>query len=172
MGQHTNTVRMHEHQDGHADTRDPVCGMAVDPHEAAGTAVHDGHTYYFCSPSCRERFQAEPEQYVGREAEATASSRPPSGDEAVEYTCPMHPEVRQRGPGACPKCGMALEPVTAAAPATRTEYTCPMHPEIVRQEPGFCPICGMALEPRTVTVEDEANPELRDMTRRFWVAPA
>jgi P-type Cu+ transporter len=171
MGQHTNTAHMQEHRDGHADTRDPVCGMTVDPREAAGTAVHDGHTYYFCSPSCRERFQAAPETYVERRsAEVIDTSRPPSGDEAVEYTCPMHPEVRQRGPGACPTCGMALEPVTAAAPPTRTEYTCPMHPEIVRQEPGFCPICGMALEPRTVTVEDEANPELRDMTRRFWVS--
>jgi Cu+-exporting ATPase len=172
MGQHTNTARMQEDRDGHTDTRDPVCGMTVDPHEAAGTAVHDGHTYYFCSPSCRERFQAAPETYVEhRGAEATDSRRrTPSGDEAVEYTCPMHPEVRQRRPGACPKCGMALEPVTAAVPMTRTEYTCPMHPEIVRLEPGFCPICGMALEPRTVTVEDEANPELRDMTRRFWVS--
>jgi P-type Cu+ transporter len=172
MGQHTNTARMQEDRDGHTDTRDPVCGMTVDPHEAAGTAVHDGHTYYFCSPSCRERFQAAPETYVEhRGAEATDSRRrTPSGDEAVEYTCPMHPEVRQRRPGACPKCGMALEPVTAAVPMTRTEYTCPMHPEIVRLEPGFCPICGMALELRTVTVEDEANPELRDMTRRFWVS--
>ncbi len=69
------------------------------------------------------------------------------------------------GPGACPKCGMALEPVSAA-PLTRTEWTCPMHPEIVRDEPGSCPICGMALEPRTVTLEEQ-NPELDDMTRRF-----
>jgi Cu+-exporting ATPase len=163
---------MHEHRDGHADTRDPVCGMTVDLREAAGTAVHDGHTYYFCSPSCRERFQAAPDTYVERRSAEVIdiSRRTPSGDEAVEYTCPMHPEVRQRGPSACPKCGMALEPVTAAAPATRTEYTCPMHPEIVRPEPGFCPICGIALEPRTVTVEDEENPELKNMSRRFWVS--
>ena len=77
----------------------------------------------------------------------------------------MDPEVRRKGPGACPKCGMALEPVVAA-PTTKTEWTCPMHPEIVRDEPGSCPICGMALEPRTVTLEDK-NPELDDMTRRF-----
>ena len=77
-----------------------------------------------------------------------------------EYTCPMDPEVRQQGPGDCPKCGMALEPVVAALPATKTEYTCPMHPEIVRDAPGSCPICGMALEPRTVSVEEEKNPEL------------
>ena len=83
----------------------------------------------------------------------------------------MHPEVHQPTAGACPKCGMALEPVIAA-PALKTEYVCPMHPEIVRSEPGFCPLCGMALEPRTVSLEEEANPELTDMTRRFWVSLA
>ena len=81
----------------------------------------------------------------------------------------MDPEVRQRGGGACPKCGMALEPLDPAAAPTKTEYTCPMHAEIVRDEPGLCPICGMALEPRTVTLTEESNPELEDMTRRFWV---
>jgi P-type Cu+ transporter len=65
---------------------------------------------------------------------------------------------------------MVLEPELPAPPATKTEYTCPMHPEIVRSEPGTCPICGMALEPRTVTVQEEENPELRDMARRFWVS--
>jgi P-type Cu+ transporter len=83
------------------------------------------------------------------------------------YTCPMHPEVRQRGPGNCPKCGMTLEPVVAARP--RTEWTCPMHPQIVRDAPGSCPICGMALEPRTVGAGEGADPELVDMTRRFWI---
>ncbi|MCZ7599178.1 MAG: copper-translocating P-type ATPase [Gammaproteobacteria bacterium] len=86
------------------------------------------------------------------------------------HTCPMHPEVRQEGPGSCPKCGMALEPLAPAAPAARIEYTCPMHPEIVRDQPGACPKCGMALEPRTVTAGDDDNPELRDMSRRFWFA--
>ena len=83
------------------------------------------------------------------------------------YTCPMHPEVRQRGPGNCPKCGMALEPVVASGP--QTEWTCPMHPQIVRERPGSCPICGMALEPRTVGPVDGPDPELVDMTRRFWI---
>ena len=86
------------------------------------------------------------------------------------HTCPMHPEIRREGPGSCPKCGMALEPEGIPASATRTEYTCPMHPEIVRDEPGNCPKCGMALEPRTVTLEEEENPELKDMTRRFWIS--
>jgi Cu+-exporting ATPase len=88
------------------------------------------------------------------------------------YVCPMDPEVRQAAPGPCPKCGMALEPEMPLAPATRVEYTCPMHPEIVRTEPGACPICGMALEPRTVTVEEEQNPELAQMSRRFWISVA
>ena len=86
-----------------------------------------------------------------------------------EYTCPMHPDVRHKGPGVCPKCGMALEPVTLTGPAAKTEYVCPMHLEIVRSEPGSCPICGMALEPRTIAADEEENAELKDMTRRFWV---
>jgi P-type Cu+ transporter len=84
----------------------------------------------------------------------------------------MDPEVRQMGPGACPKCGMALEPVVPVTPAMRTQWTCPMHPEIVRDAPGSCPICGMALEPTTVAAEEEENHELRDMRRRFWVSTA
>ena len=84
------------------------------------------------------------------------------------YTCPMHPEIRQEGPGSCPKCGMALEPLAEPVPTTRTEYTCPMHPEIIQDHPGSCPKCGMALEPRTVA-EEEDNEELIYMTRRFWV---
>jgi P-type Cu+ transporter len=92
-----------------------------------------------------------------------------SGKDTRAYVCPMCPEVRQIGPGPCPKCGMALDPESPALPANKTEYTCPMHPEIVRAEPGSCPICGMALEPRTVTIEED-NPELRDMTRRFWIS--
>jgi Cu+-exporting ATPase len=92
-------------------------------------------------------------------------------EDGSHYVCPMCPEVRETKPGACPSCGMALErdvPISA----TRTDYTCPMHPEIVRSGPGSCPICGMALEPRTISATEEENPELRSMTRRFWVAAA
>ncbi|MEQ1583617.1 MAG: copper-translocating P-type ATPase, partial [Candidatus Nitrotoga sp.] len=86
------------------------------------------------------------------------------------YTCPMHPEVHQATPGSCLKCGMALEPVdTLSDKPDITEYVCPMHPQIVRSEPGDCPICGMALELRTVAAKEE-NPELDDMTRRFWIS--
>src|ERR1700733_11973175 len=84
----------------------------------------------------------------------------------------MHSEVVQNGPGDCPKCGMALEPMTPPAPTSKVDYTCPMHPEIVRDAPGSCPICGMALEPRTVSVGEEPNPELAQMTRRFWACVA
>jgi P-type Cu+ transporter len=97
------------------------------------------------------------------------TSRTPAPSSGRVYVCPMCPEVRETNPVPCPTCGMALEP-ESVLPATRTEYTCPMHPEIVRSEPGSCPICGMALEPRTVTAQEEANPELRHMTRRFWVS--
>ncbi|HJT79308.1 MAG TPA: heavy metal translocating P-type ATPase [Gemmataceae bacterium] len=144
---------------------DPVCGMTVDPEKAAGVAHHEGRTYYFCNTHCLHRFEAEPQRYV--EGVPAQPSRPaPPG---TVYTCPMHPEVRQDQPGACPKCGMALEPATLTAPRTKVEYTCPMHPQIVRDQPGSCPICGMALEPRTVTVEEGPNPELADISRRFWV---
>ena len=142
--------------------------MKVDPAKAAGRSEYKGTTYYFCNPGCLEKFRSDPERYL-RPKPAPAPSK--SGAKAVEYTCPMDPEVRQLGPGACPKCGMALEPATITPPTTRTEYTCPMHPEIVRNEPGACPICGMALEPREVTGE-EANPELTQMRRRFWISVA
>ena len=82
------------------------------------------------------------------------------------YTCPMHPEVSQSAAGPCPKCGMALERPPGDAGGTR--YRCPMHPEVVAEEPGPCPECGMALEAETVSMEEEENPELADMTRRFW----
>lgn len=147
---------------------DPVCGMTVDPASAAGSHKHDGKTYYFCNPSCLERFKAEPTNFLG---DAKASGPLSSASDEVEYICPMDPEIHQRGPGSCPKCGMALEPAMYSAPPTRTEYTCPMHPEVVRSEPGACPICGMALEPREITVE-EVNHELIDMTRRFWASLA
>ena len=87
------------------------------------------------------------------------------------YTCPMHPEVSQPKPGNCPKCGMALEPVTPQlGESNQGKYTCPMHPEILRSEPGSCPKCGMALEPIAPKEQDEENAELRDMKRRFLLA--
>jgi len=95
------------------------------------------------------------------------------GEVMSSYTCPMHPDVRQQEPGSCPKCGMALEPAGVPERNERTEWVCPMHPAIVREEPGTCPICGMALEPRSLgSAEADENPELKDMSRRFWFAVA
>jgi Cu+-exporting ATPase len=101
----------------------------VDPHTAKHRHEHHGHTYYFCNPKCREKFIAEPGKYLAGEA---AKEEVPAG---TTYTCPMHPEIRQIGPGSCP-------------------------------------ICGMALEPELVSLDDSPNPELIDMTRRFWIALA
>lgn len=146
---------------------DPVCGMTVEPEKAAGHSEYQGKHFSFCSLGCKKKFDAEPERYLRPQRH---DGRPATSSDAnMEYICPMDPEVHQMGSGSCPKCGMALEPATVAPPSVRTEYTCPMHPEIVRSEPGSCPICGMALEPREVTAE-EANPELQDMTRRFWLS--
>jgi len=101
---------------------------------------------------------------------ATPSPAKPAAANDVAYVCPMCPEVRERKPGACPSCGMALEAELPLV-AIRAEYICPMHREIVRRDPGSCPICGMALEPHMVsTSAGEVNPELRDMTRRFWIS--
>lgn len=150
--------------------KDPVCGMTVSPEKAAESIDFAGETFYFCGRGCAAKFRENPEKYVVRDQPQPAPEPAVFPRAAgASYTCPMHPEVRQKGPGSCPKCGMALEPEVAPALSARAEYTCPMHPEIVRSEPGNCPICGMALEPREVTAE-EANPELRDMTLRFWIS--
>jgi Cu+-exporting ATPase len=182
----------HEHMSGTMQpapntVRDPVCGMYVDPAKARGSSEYQGKTYYFCSPRCVERFNAEPEKYLAPKPPQSqlvqlggiAPAKPaalsplqmpvkeaPAQKGNVTYVCPMDPEVREPKPGPCPMCGMALEPEAV-------EYTCPMHPEIVRNTPGNCPICGMALEPRVAAgVHAEDDSELRSMTRRFWVGVA
>ena len=91
---------------------DPVCGMAVDPHKTPHRAEHGGHPYYFCSARCREKFVQDPARYL---RSGVAGPPVPSVPEGTIYTCPMHPEIRQIGPGSCPICGMALEPVLATA---------------------------------------------------------
>src|ERR1700728_3785055 len=174
--------------------KDPVCGMTVNPDRAAAQSVHDGKTFYFCGQSCAKKFAASPEKYLGaassapinsapaqptrirsaRDGSSTPASKgtPRKQSVAMDYICPMDPEVHQDHPGPCPKCGMALEPAIPTQPTTRVEYTCPMHPQIVRPGPGACPICGMALEPRTVIAEEPENPEMVSMTRRFWASVA
>jgi Cu+-exporting ATPase len=162
---------MSEHHHRHSDhgpakpsATDPVCGMTVDPATAKHRRDHDGEDYVFCSARCAEKFEAAPESYLSGKTPA-----PAQGAEDEDHICPMCEGVRQKGPGTCRKCGMALEPA-ARGPRKATRYTCPMHPEIVRDEPGDCPICGMALEPTTVTLEREPSPELASMTRRLWIA--
>src|SRR5687767_7904346 len=108
--------------------RDPVCGMTVDPHTARHRHDHAGRTYYFCSAGCLARFAADPAKYLA----PAQSKQPEPVPEGTIYTCPMHPQIRQVGPGSCP-------------------------------------ICGMALEPELVSAETGPNPELADMSRRFWV---
>ena len=161
--------------------KDPVCGMTVDPATAKHTSENAGIKHYFCCAGCANKFKASPEKYLNRSTPelvtlgvpaaargSKADDRRPTTEDR-SYVCPMCSEVRESKPGACPSCGMALEPEVPVV-ATRTDYTCPMHPEIVRSQPGSCPICGMALEPRTITTAgEEDNPELHDMTRRFWV---
>jgi P-type Cu+ transporter len=88
---------------------DPVCGMKVEPDKAAGHHEHDGTTYHFCSEGCLDKFKEDPESYLDSEKRAAKKKAAPKD---AMYTCPMHPEVRQKGPGDCPKCGMALEPET------------------------------------------------------------
>ncbi len=163
---------------------DPVCGMAVTEASEHHT-THEGRTYYFCSASCLEKFNTSPAQHLHDRAHsdpapdhtgcsehaahpAADSPAAPTGKPAL-YTCPMHPEVEQQGPGNCPKCGMALEPKGAPLATANTRYTCPMHPEVIQDHPGSCPKCGMALEAITMEAEEETG-ELDDMTRRLQVS--
>lgn len=151
---------------------DPVCGMTVDPKTAAAVYEYAGQKYYFCNPGCKEKFKADPAKYLNKDDSKPEKMEPPK--EGVFYICPMDPEVRESKPGACPKCGMALEPETIVEEDDESdiEYTCPMHPEVISDKPGSCPKCGMALEPKEVSAKTKPNLELDDMTRRFWISLA
>jgi P-type Cu+ transporter len=160
---------------------DPICGMTVDP-AAALSAERDGQTVYFCSEFCRQKFLAGEVPAEGKhgcchgQLSPMLAIQPQAGKAAVpakgsKYICPMCEGVESDKPAECPKCGMALEPASPAPAAPRTIYTCPMHPEIEQDLPGQCPICGMDLEPKTISAAaPEEDAELRQMTRRFWVA--
>ncbi|KAA0585392.1 heavy metal translocating P-type ATPase (plasmid) [Azospirillum oryzae] len=133
-GQDHHGYHHHAGPDDRTTVKDPVCGMMVDPERTAHHAEHDGHSFHFCSVRCHDKFVADPEQYLKPEAKPAAPEEAgrASPQRGVIYTCPMHPEIRQEGPGNCPICGMALEPVGAG-------------------------------------IEEGPNPELADMTRRFWI---
>ncbi len=149
--------------------------MTISPATAKWRHNHDGLEFLFCCEGCLKKFAAEPAKYLG-----TKPAAAPAGAQAATapiYTCPMHPSIRRSAPGACPICGMALEPlIAAAAPAHEVRYRCPMDPEVESEQPGACPKCGMALEARIslsgAPGEEPPNPELIDMTRRFWVSAA
>src|SRR5271166_6065252 len=104
-----------------AEEHDPVCGMKVDPSKAAASVEYQGATVYFCSQGCAAKFRAAPEKYIPAKPVTIAPQPAAKAESQGEYTCPMHPEIRQIGPGNCPKCGMALEPATAPPPARRIE---------------------------------------------------
>ena len=112
-----------------ANDKDPVCGMTVDPESAAAQEDYQGKTWYFCSEHCHSKFQADPEVYTKPEQDHKHGNEPATGTCAegtcnagsTIYTCPMHPEIEQQGPGACPKCGMALEPRTVEAEEDTSE---------------------------------------------------
>src|ERR1051326_91954 len=137
--------------------KDPVCNMDVDPANARGSAEYKGHTYYFCSPGCVTRFNADPEKHL--------APRP------LSAATPKIQMVQIGGIAAAPPTTKPAQDQSSGK-GTVT-YTCPMHPEIVRNGPGNCPICGMALEPRVAAgVHPEDDSELRSMQRRFWVGVA
>jgi Cu+-exporting ATPase len=156
---------------------DPICHMEVDEATAL-RAEKDGQVFYFCCEHCRQKFLQPTAVASPQPAPVMLGIKPrqpvapaPAGRTSV-YFCPMCPGVESDRPGACPKCGMALEPAGMPATQTRTIYTCPMHPEIEQDRPGTCPKCGMALEPKLAPVAaiPEEDDEVRDMTRRLWVA--
>ncbi|HEY3045597.1 MAG TPA: heavy metal translocating P-type ATPase, partial [Vicinamibacterales bacterium] len=141
---------------------DPVCGMTVDPARAAGSVDHHGTTYYFCSKGCVEKFKANPDRFL-------SGTRPPSLDGSHSSSG----AASVASPPLLTIAGLKRAPATSSQPLTSnlqplpSRYTCPMHPEVVSDRPGACPKCGMALEP-FIVVSDAPNPELVDMTRRFW----
>jgi Cu+-exporting ATPase len=123
---HTHHGHVAQPADSGAKARDPVCGMTVDPATSKHRFDYHGATYHFCSAGCRTKFAADPQAYLDKSKPKAAAP------EGAIYTCPMHPQIRQVGPG-------------------------------------NCPICGMTLEPEVASLDTPPNPELADMTRRFWV---
>jgi Cu+-exporting ATPase len=182
--------RKHVAPDQQAGAIDPICGMTVDPAAAKDSHVHDGQTYYFCCAGCRETFAADPARHL--EAKSHTHAVAPAGHGVKDPVCgmPVDPATAKHrhtheGHPYCfcsAKCRerFIAGPMTYLNPEARAPepvvlgavYTCPMHPEIRQEGPGSCPICGMAVEPELVTASSGPNPELADMTRRFWIGLA
>ncbi|HET9368654.1 MAG TPA: heavy metal translocating P-type ATPase [Vicinamibacterales bacterium] len=158
--------------DGDGRVLDPVCGMRIAPATARGGAFeHRGTTYHFCSPGCREAFAADPDGWLARGPKGMPKAQPASitlgrSHKAAAPASGTGPPQHQHG-----AANAAAAPPIGGDPALPI-YTCPMHPEVRQRGPGECPICGMALEPEAISLETPENVELRDMTRRFWIAAA
>ncbi|HEV7798681.1 MAG TPA: HAD-IC family P-type ATPase, partial [Pyrinomonadaceae bacterium] len=172
--------QLHESDDKNNPTViDPVCGMSVDPDSAAGSFEHKGQTYYFCSKHCLEKFRNDPASFIDKSSQPARSQNHVrervafATEDATNETAPVADASAsdKNGPVATAR-GSDRSQVADASASDKITYTCPMHPEIVRDAPGSCPICGMALEPRTISLDDEENPELVEMSRRFWVSVA
>jgi len=143
--------------------KDPVCGMTIEDKDAAATSSFKGTMYHFCSSSCKDKFDKDPGSY-GREIKPAEAERRP-------LIKPARPSGEMKhAVSSCPTCSKPLIPDEPHVHSDKNEYTCPMHPEVVRDAPGSCPICGMALEPKTITADEQENPELSDMTRRFTIS--
>ncbi|MEO6394790.1 MAG: heavy metal translocating P-type ATPase [Devosia sp.] len=177
----------HEAKEAKTSTAiDPVCGMTV---AAEGNPLHtnfEGKAYYFCSQSCLDKFSASPRKYLEAKPFSPPRVKSPAAADVrpdLRLAPRNHDQVgAAQSHGARAGHGHSVQPAPmpeadqpktvspTAEPPTGTKWTCPMHPEIVRDGPGSCPICGMALEPMVASLDDKPNPELVDMTRRFWVA--
>ncbi len=144
---------------------DPVCGMKVNPDQTPYKYENDRHHYAFCSAYCLECFKKDPNLFLQKNTQSIVSHEPVR---ETDYTCPMHPEIKQDHPGTCRECGMALESSIPHEDSHRTIYTCPMHPEIQQDSPGNCPICGMTLEPKQIEAHADHG-EYREMKKRFWI---
>ena len=174
---------------------DPVCGMAVDPQTAKHKATHQGRPYFFCCSGCKAKFEADPGRYLKKddksapcscsatEVEEDAVTDPVCGMTVSPHTAKYRADYEGRPIYFCSAgCKVKfqtnpkryLEPDAFASPPVPEGaiYTCPMHPEIRQVGPGSCPICGMALEPELPSATEEPNPELAEMSRRFWIGLA
>ena len=168
--------------------RDPVCGMSVDGTKAAGNAEHEGRSYYFCGKGCLAKFQTDPDRYLiqrdpvcGMSVHVAKAAGTTKHEKRTYFFCGKGclakfeaDPIRYIQPGHYikPPDLAVIQPAKPSNVKPTGEYTCPMHPEVRQIGPGACPKCGMALEPVEISAEEEDNPELRDMTRRFWVSVA
>jgi Cu+-exporting ATPase len=158
MNTHDHSQDRHNHAGADIAQRDPVCGMTPKP-DTLHRLMHAGEEVLFCSAGCKAKFEADPAKYAKLADEHACCAKPAAAD--AGGSCHAH--------GHAPHGAPAVDPTTVPAGA---KWTCPMHPEIVRDGAGSCPICGMALEPMMPSADAGPNPELIDMTRRFWIGAA